>query len=717
MHINEILTKYRFPPTTVPLFVGIDELYPPQQMALDTGVLEGKNLLLSVPTAAGKTLIAELSMLAALYRHAGRCLYIVPLRALANEKYQDFRKKYTPLDIKVGLATGDLNGNDPYLSNYQIIVATAEKVDALLRSRADWLMQNLRVIVLDEIHFLNDGSRGPTLEILAARLKQLNPQAQILALSATIGNAPDMAQWLNAALVTSTWRPIPLHEGIYYHSAITFIHHPQKLITEQADEPHVRLALDTLRGGGQVLTFVNSRRSAEAASRQLCAAVAGTLTSMDKDRLAMIAKEAIGAASSATKVCRQLSDVIRHGVAFHHAGLKSEQRQLIEDHFRQNHIKVLCATPTLAAGVNLPARRAIIRDIKRFETGLTASFIPASEYKQCAGRAGRPQYDTYGEAVLIAKSDSEKTLLMDRYIKAAPEPVISKLSDETVLRTHILASIAGGYVHDVQATLAFLSHTFMAHQHTHPNLLEMISQIFDFLQQEGFIEKEGFRFLATPFGQCTSRLYIDPVSSLTLRKGLVKMAQGKSFSPIGVLHLIGCCPDSPLLKFRNNEVDELNRFAAACEDELVVSANDLDDLNDYQFNLSVIKTAMMLNQWIAEHTEEQICDQFSIGPGDVYRHNESARWLLHAAITFADLFHFRSLTFPLATLRDRIQYGIKEELIPLTRLKGIGRIRARQLYQNGFRTLADFKRVTIDDLAQIDKIGRTLAQEILSQIG
>jgi helicase len=547
-------------------------------------------------------------------------------------------------------------------------------------------------------------------------LKQLNPQAQILALSATVGNAPDMAQWLNAKLVTSDWRPIPLHEGVYHNSAITFIHHPQKLITEQADEPHVRLALDTLRGGGQVLTFVNSRRCAESASRQLCGPVAGTLTSAEKDNLTRIAKEAMGSSSNATKICRQLSDAIRHGVAFHHAGLRSEQRQLIEDHFRQNHIKILCATPTLAAGVNLPARRAIIRDIKRFETGLTSSFIPASEYKQCAGRAGRPQYDTCGEAVLIAKSDSEKTLLMDRYIKARPEPVFSKLGDEAALRTHILASIAGGYVHDVQATLAFLSHTFMAHQRVHPNLLEMISRIFDFLKQEGFLEKQGFRFLATPFGQCTSRLYIDPVSSIILRKGLIKMAEGKSFSRIGILHLISCCPDSPLLKFRNNEVEALNRFTAVCEDELVMSAEDLNALNDFLFNLSVTKTTMMLNQWIEEQTEERICDQFSIGPGDIYRHNEAARWLLHAAITFADLFHFRSLTFPLANLKDRIQYGIKEELLALTRLKGVGRIRARQLYQNGFRTLTDFKTTTVDVLAQIDKIGRALAREILNQI-
>src|SRR5690606_2698242 len=130
-------------------------------------------------------------------------------------------------------------------------------------------------------------------------------------------------------------------------------------------------------------------------------------------------------------------------------------RKLIEDSFRRNAIKVICSTPTLAAGVNLPARRAIIRDCKRYAGGMGSVYISSSEYKQCAGRAGRPQYDDHGEAILMAKSLSESNAMFDKFILAEPDPVISKLGNESVLRIHILSSIAAGYVHDVNGMLDF----------------------------------------------------------------------------------------------------------------------------------------------------------------------------------------------------------------------------------------------------------------------
>ena len=744
MEIMDVLTRYKFPREVHDVFrrSGIATLYPPQAQAIEKGVLEGKNLLLSVPTASGKTLIAELCMLKALWdNQGGRCLYVVPLKALASEKYEEFKEKFTPLGIKVGIATGDADTSPLYLSQYKILIATAEKVDSLLRSRTSWLMSSLHVAVLDEIHFINDGSRGPTLEILAARIKQLNPQAQMLALSATIGNAAELAGWLKAELVESNWRPIPLREGIYFAEKITFKNHPirivkpslptlNRLINEAAAAPASfversaledsddlnKLTLDTLLGKGQVLIFVNSRRSAQAASRQLCKSVVSILTPEQKNQLVTLAREALGSSSQATKICRNLADVLHCGVAFHHAGLKPQQRKLIEDHFKKGLIKVICSTPTLAAGVNLPARRTIIRDHKRFESGLGNSFIPVSEYKQCAGRAGRPRYDEYGEAVLMAKSSSDGKALWERYIDAAPEPVMSQLGDPSVLRIHILASIAGEYVHDVRGMFEFLAHTFLAHQKRTSNLIEIISEIFEFLQGEGFIEKSGFRFFATTFGQCTSRLYIDPASSIILRNGLKKAVQGKSFSVIGLLHLIACCPDSPLLQTGKNDFDDLQAFSTTCEDELIMTAHDLPRLEDFVLNLSILKTAKMLWLWIEEEREEKICDLFNVGPGDIYRHTENVKWLLHATLVFAELFECKKLTFPIASLKDRIQYGIKEELVALTQLKGIGRVRARFLFEKGFRHPRDLKYASIEELAEIHQIGKTLAEDLLQQV-
>lgn len=717
MDLKSLLEENKFPALAISALTasGIQKLHPPQADAVRKGILNKQSLVMAVPTAAGKTLIAELVMLKSILHDGGKCLYIAPLKALASEKYHDFKNKYEPLGIKVGIAIGDLDSPSKFLSRYQIIVATAEKVDSLLRSRAQWLIGSLTAIVLDEIHFINDGSRGPTLEILITRIKQLNPSIQFLALSATIKNADEIAGWLNAKLTYSQWRPIPLREGVFYNDRINFDNSAVKIIKEEAPDDVSKLSLDTIRGGGQVLVFVNSRRSAQACSREVAKSVVKTLKAEDKAILKEIADE-IESDPDSTKVCRKLADTIRLGAAFHHAGLKPHQRQLIEDFFRQNVIKVICSTPTLAAGVNLPARRAVIRDTKRYTSGIGSAYIPTSEYKQCAGRAGRPQYDDHGEAILIAKSLSESHALFDKYILAEPEPVTSKLGHESVLRIHVLASIASGYVHDVNGMLEFISHTFLAYQKLTPNLIELIGNIFEFLHEKGFIEKSGFRYFATPFGSHTSRLYIDPLTSLTLRDGLKKIHDGKSFSHIGLLHLLACCPDSELLSVGKADYELIEEFTSKCEDELVMTQEDVSMLEDMYTYYSTIKTTWMLDQWISEEKEETICDSFGIGPGDIYRHTESAQWLLHAAGLIAELFHFKNLTFTIEHLRNRIRYGIKEELLELIALKGVGRIRARQLFHKGYKNFSDLKFIDEETLASVKTIGRSLARDIIHQV-
>lgn len=654
-------------------------------------------------------------MVQSILLNQGRCLYIAPLKALASEKYNDFKKKYEPLGIQVGLAIGDYDTPSRYLNRYQIIVATAEKVDSLIRNKAKWLIDALTVVVIDEIHFINDSSRGPTLEILTARIKQLNTNIQILALSATVSNAREMAKWLKAELVLSNWRPIPLKEGVYFNEQIVFDKEGVRLVKEEAVDDLSKLCLDSLRSKGQVLVFVNSRRSAQAAARSVCSQVVKALSSDEKKELLSISKEAAGSSADTTKICRKLADCLVHGVAFHHAGLKPNQRGLIEENFKKNLIKVICSTPTLAAGVNLPARRAIIRDCKRYESGIGAAYIPVSEYKQCAGRAGRPQYDSFGEAVLIAKSFSEFQALFEKYIHASPEPVTSKLAEESALRMHILASIAGGYVYDVKGMFDFISHTFLYHQRQSPYLLEMIGSIFDFLHKEKFVEKSGYRYFPTVFGSLTSRLYIDPLSSLTLRDGLNTLAK-KTYSPIGVLHLITCCPDNPTLSVGKNDAEDLEQFAAHFKKDFILTPENWPNLEDWFFYASTLKTTWMLSEWIEEGKEELMCDQFNIGPGDIYRHVESTNWLLYAAQMIADLFQHKKLTLELQKLRNRVHYGIKEELLELVQLKGIGRIRARSLFEKGFNKLSQLKYLSIDDLAKVPQIGKTLAQDILKQI-
>lgn len=716
MNLTELLTKYSYPKSVIDIFEkeGIINLHPPQALAIQKGILDRKNLIMAVPTAAGKTLIAELALLQHVLQYGGKVLYIAPLKALASEKYYDFKRKYEKLGISVGIATGDLDSPSKYLDKYNVLIATAEKVDSLLRAKSTWLIQSLSLIVLDEIHFIDDESRGPTLEILTTRIKQLKPDIQILGLSATIGNALEVAGWLKAELAASTWRPIPLKEGVYYNDRIIFNNDSTRMISEEEDEDLAKLTLDTLRGSGQVLVFVNSRRSAQASSRELGPSVAKILKPEEKTALKEIAKE-ISQDPAATKVCKKLADTIINGCAFHHAGLTAKQRQLVEDNFKKNIIKVICSTPTLAAGVNLPARRAIIRDCKRY-TSAGMTFIATSEYKQCAGRAGRPQYDDHGEAVMIAKSLSEQNALYERFILAKPEPVTSKLSSEASLRIHVLSSMAAGYVHDINGMFDFLSKTFLAHQRQGLNLIGLIGEIFEFLQTNGFIEKSGFRFFTTPLGNITSRLYIDPITALTLRDGLFKIHEGKSFSDYGLLHLMATCPDSEMLNVGKADYEKLEELSMRIEDEIILKPQDLPVLEDSYTFYATLKTMWLMARWIDEENEETLCDDFGVGPGDIYRHVESAQWLLYAAGQIAQLNQFKSLTFVLDELRRRVRYGIKQELVEITTLQGVGRIRARTLYTHGYHKISDFQLSTADHLASIKGIGKALAKDIVQQM-
>ncbi|MCK5309514.1 MAG: DEAD/DEAH box helicase, partial [Thermoplasmata archaeon] len=197
---------------------GIEELYPPQAEALEH-VLAGKSTVIAVPTASGKSLIAYLGILKKVLE-GKKALYIVPLRALATEKYDEL-KEFECLGLKVGKTVGDFDAPEPELKKLDIIIATSERADSLLRHRSDW-MYEIEVVVADEVHLINDNTRGPTMEITLVKLKELNPKMQFIALSATIRNSIELADWLEAKHVKSDWRPVDLKEGIFLQDKIHF---------------------------------------------------------------------------------------------------------------------------------------------------------------------------------------------------------------------------------------------------------------------------------------------------------------------------------------------------------------------------------------------------------------------------------------------------------------------------------------------------------------
>jgi len=199
----------------------ISELRPSQEKSINAGLLKGKNLVVCTPTASGKTLVAEIAMLNNFLTKNKKAIYIVPLKALASEKYKNFKKRYDELEVKIGISTGDLDSVDKGLGKNDIVIATAEKMDSLIRHDVPWVY-DVGTVVIDEAHLVNDVNRGPTLEILITMLRTMLKDFQLIALSATIGNPEEFSHWLDAELVIDEWRPVPLRKGIMMGDELSF---------------------------------------------------------------------------------------------------------------------------------------------------------------------------------------------------------------------------------------------------------------------------------------------------------------------------------------------------------------------------------------------------------------------------------------------------------------------------------------------------------------
>ena len=698
---------------------GIQKLNEPQEMAVKRGLLQNKNLVVASPTASGKTLIAEIAFLNN-FMKGGKSVYIVPLKALATEKYHEFKEKYEKLGMKIAIAIGDLDSNDQWLKDYDIIIVSNEKMDSLLRHNVDWA-KNISLMIIDEIHLLNDASRGPTLEIVITRLRQ-ECSAQIIALSATISNAEEIAKWLSATLVKSDYRPIKLSLGTSYPEKENYVIDLEDKKKEQItsdDEAENILCLDTLKNNKQALFFLSTRRNAEALAERLAKVVEKKITAEEKKELEKISKEILNALPSPPKQCRRIAASVSKGTAFHHSGLVAKQRKLIEDSFKAGKIKMLTATPTLAFGVNLPAWRVLIRDSKRY-TNYGLDYIPALEIQQMFGRAGRPSYDKEGQAILLAKSDKEAADLKNRYIYSDPEPIYSKLSSEPMLRTHVLALIATEFVKSRSEMREFFSKTFFAHQYSDvEEVMKRVEKIIMQIEDFGFITTKKKKFIsdefipafelddtlaATRIGKRVSELYLDPISAHKIITDVEKK------DDLDYLVTINQCMEmQPLMRVKQKEYEII-------EEELNNSGIEFPEVwtVDYEYFLDAFKQSLFLNDWMNEWNEEMLMDRYGITPGEVHGKIKNAEWLLYSARELALLLNKKENANHLNKLKLRVKHGVKEELLTLVKLKGIGRVRARMLYKAGMKKSMDIKNAPKEKLEKI--LGKKVAENLLEQL-
>ena len=483
---------------------GIKTLHPPQAEAMPS-ILAGRNTMLCIPTASGKSLVAFMGLVNQIMtRNVGsRGIYIVPLKALASEKLEELKQLWESLGLKIGLGIGDAPNEAKQIDDCDILVCTSEKLDSLMRSKSE-VLRRVSVVVADEFHLVNDSHRGPTMEINLARIRHLLPEAQIITLSATVGNSQDLANWLESDLIVSQWRPVSLEYATLAEldlepraiqkselSTASDLGPPRTL---EGPKSHVAWAAlnDVYEQDGQLLVFVAARRSAQSEAKKLGQRMHKYLSKHNPEVLPALKELSEKLSRSSNSAMGDtLAECVKGGVAFHHAGLRHTQRSEIENAFKNRILYCLCATPTLAAGVNLPARRVLIRDLKRFEDGMSR-LLPVMEVRQMLGRAGRPRYDPVGEAWLACKGGDPRQVaddIADRYIHGPVEDISSKLAAEPAMRFHLLSSIATGGLNTRKKIGDFFSRTYLGHSQTNSYLQENIDSMLKWLVDKRFVRR------------------------------------------------------------------------------------------------------------------------------------------------------------------------------------------------------------------------------------
>ena len=692
---------------------GITDLYPPQEQAVRAGLLNGKSLVVASPTASGKTLLALLAAYKKAKEQRRKVVYLAPLRALASEKYAEF-SEMTRFGIFTNISTGDYDSSGESLGRADVIVLTNERFDSVMRHRVSWL-NSVGLFIADEVHLAGNDSRGPTLEMILTKALHLGLDAQLLALSATISNVRTLAEWLHAIPVELDWRPVPLREGVYDYSRILFTDGGERQIPRSTYGPPIDVAMDTVKEGGQSLIFASTRRRAVSLATRAAELTERQLSPEEK-KAASEASRRILTSGEETSLSRLLAEIVAKGSAFHHAGIEAEHRRIVEEYYRARALKLLAATPTLSQGVNLPARRVVIADMTRYdaEHGGNAE-ISVLEYRQMAGRAGRPQYDDHGETVMIPPPSAPSGDFLEHYAKEPPEPIQSRLSDESAMRSHTLATVATGSGTSKVDLDSLFAKTLLAMQVGAKETGRLTEKALGYLLGERLLESHGNLFYATEFGRRVSMLYIDPVTGVMFRDSVRHAEAGRNYTA-GMLHLVASSPDfEPKFPLRSKDYDQAMAFLEEHSQEML-ERHTSRTFADYDRVLQEMRSVMALHGWIDEWREEQLLSRLGVEPGDMHRAVDNADWLLHSLSELAKLYKMPEMVRQAELLRMRVASGVSEELVELTTLQGVGRVRARALYTAGFRTLEDIKEAPADKLALVDKVGAAVAKKIKEQV-
>lgn len=665
----------------------IKEFNPAQKAVIESGYLEDKsNYIISIPTASGKTVLGILPALKTIL-NGGKAIYAAPLLSIQNEKVKEF-KAFEEHGIKVG----------KHPSNSNLSVMVFESFDAL--TRFSWnVLREVDTLIIDEFHMIGEYSRGPTLESAITRAKIINPSLRIIALSATLKNIDEIEQWLDGKTVEHNYRPVPLNKEVL---------DAEMFNTKNKNDVIVKIVEKAIEDNSQALSFVSTRRFTESLATYVAKKIDKKTTKEQKQKFKQVADKLLEVpkkkGSLPTTTCLKLAEAAEKGVVFHHAGLFNEQKEIIEDEFRNGNILMITATPSLMYGVNLPSKYVVIRDHTRWTSNGPAS-IPVFDYEQMSGRAGRPQYDDVGYSYLVAKTMDEAFDLEARYVNGEIELTNSKLIDnKDAIYKQIIAQIASSLSKNLDDLNDFFGKTLYGFQMKNNPSMSMFAQdslnwelesALEFLLQNGIIRATPEGLKTTDFGNLIAKSNYAVETAVKIKEYVSTM---EKLNPAEMIYALAETPDLPLISFKGRKSKDPVR------DKLSECGLFAVDIGNPE------ATAVSLIEWIDERNEYEIENAYNVYSASTRRSAyEASRLVKFAKNTLEVLGNYSSLK-DMDYLSARLYYGVKEDIIPLVvGVKRLGRKRARLLMKTFGDNLSE---ASEKDLQKVEGIGPKLAGKV-----
>ncbi|KAA8594854.1 DNA polymerase theta isoform X1 [Etheostoma spectabile] len=730
---------------------GVTHMFDWQAQCLTVGqVLQGGNLVYSAPTSAGKTLVSELLMLKRVLETKRKALFILPFVSVAKEKMHYLQSVFEEAGVRVDGYMGSTSAAGGFTA-LDVAVCTIEKANSLVnRLIEEDNMDLLGMVVVDELHMVGDSGRGYLLELLLTKIRyiaqkqnttgSLSEGVQIIGMSATLPNLSLLASWLGAELYQTDYRPVPLQEHLkvgcnIYDKSLSVVRQFTPALRVKGDDDHiVSLCYETVREGRSVLLFCPSKNWCE----KLVDSIAREFYNLrhtdchgeaEPQPVCLDREGLVDVVAQLRRTPAGLDPILQRtvpwGVAFHHAGLTFDERDVLEGAFRQGMVRVLAATSTLSSGVNLPARRVIIRT-----PTFNGHLLDPLTYKQMAGRAGRKGVDTTGESVLVCKeAERQKGISL---LTGALQPINSCLVRRegegvtTSMLRAILEIIVGGVASTPQDVRSYALCSLLAASMKCEGKKELneetnkgaIEACVEWLMENEFItiQKDGQeeRYCPTQLGAATMSSSLSPPEAVGIFADLQRAMKGFVLeNDMHILYLI-----TPLYaewttidwyqffclwEQLSSSMKRVAELVGVQEGFLArsVSGKLVAKTEKQRRQMAIHKrffTTLVLQDLVNEVPLGTVASKYNCNRGQLQSLQQSASTYAGMVTVFCKRLGWHNMELLLSQYQTRLSFGVQRELVDLVRVSLLNATRARALYAQGLCTVAELARATVADV-------------------